>query len=514
MSAEAPRRSPSPRGEPAARAAEDRDLFFTAAIFVLALLPRLYVAIALPREPVWDAHYYDFGARRIAAGLGYSDGTTVWHPWCHWPVGWSALLAGVYRVFGDGPHVATTFGAVVGALLPAAVHRFARLGLSRWRARAAALLCALHPGLVLWAALVMTEPLGALLVVVAGWLAVRDRARRPLRGAALAGFVLGLGTLVRPTSLALAPAVGLLLVDPGRLRRSLRAAISASALATACALCAVLPWTIRNCRVMDRCALVSTNGGWNLAIGAFPRATGRFETLRASDGCAVVTGQVQQDRCWRDRAIEWIREDPARWLALVPKKLGFTFDHESFPVEYLHEADPDRWPEPRRARARELLTTAHRCLLALAAFAFVSRGGASRRARLAQLAELVALAALAAWGFREDVRTFWPLAVAVVVLGALPIPGRPERGPMLGWALVAVASTLAAHAVFFGEDRYHLVVTPLLCVLAAAPLRRARVPSAWSTGTAPGARADTPRTGDRAPAGAPSIPETPVAGPG
>lgn len=62
-----------------------RDFGFTAAVFVVALLPRLYVAIAWAREPVWDGHYYDFGARRIAAGLGYSDdlmvnGRAVWHP--------------------------------------------------------------------------------------------------------------------------------------------------------------------------------------------------------------------------------------------------------------------------------------------------------------------------------------------------------------------------------------------------------------------------------------------------
>ena len=50
-----------------------RDLLFSAALFVVALLPRLYVAIAWAREPVWDGHYYDFGARRIAEGFGYSD---------------------------------------------------------------------------------------------------------------------------------------------------------------------------------------------------------------------------------------------------------------------------------------------------------------------------------------------------------------------------------------------------------------------------------------------------------
>src|SRR5689334_14100659 len=84
----------------------ERDLRFTAALFVGALLPRLYVAIAWAREPVWDGHYYDFGAKRIAAGLGYSDdvvigGQTVWHPWCHYPVGYSGFLGIVYKVFGQ-----------------------------------------------------------------------------------------------------------------------------------------------------------------------------------------------------------------------------------------------------------------------------------------------------------------------------------------------------------------------------------------------------------------------------
>src|ERR1041385_6665238 len=95
----------------------ERDLWFSACLGVVAFLPRLYVAIAWPREPVWDGHYYDFGARRIAAGLGHSDGIDTWHPWCHWPVGYSALLATTYRVFGAGPHVATIANAITGTLV-------------------------------------------------------------------------------------------------------------------------------------------------------------------------------------------------------------------------------------------------------------------------------------------------------------------------------------------------------------------------------------------------------------
>ncbi|WP_437953916.1 glycosyltransferase family 39 protein [Sorangium sp. So ce296] len=460
------------------------DLAFSALAFVLALLPRLYVAIAWAREPVWDGHYYDFGARRIAAGLGYSDdlivgGQAVWHPWCHYPVGYSGFLGLIYRLFGAGPHVATVANAVTGALLVVVVHRLARYATTPARARAAALLAALSPGLVLYAALVMTEPLAALGLVTAPWLLARDAARgRPVRGAILAGAALGLATLVRPQSLLCAPAFALLARGgadgaTGGARAAWRRGALAAALATATALAVVAPWTIRNCRVMDGCALVSTNGGWNLAIGAFPRATGRFETLRAGDGCPIARGQVAQDRCWMAEGLRWIKNDPSRWLGLIPKKLSFTFDHESFPVGYLGEANPAAWPEGRRAAWRRVLTTSHLALLSVAGLGVVALPRPRPwRALVTQLLSLAAVLGLVAWGVVGDEHAFWPLAVAIPLLAALPLPGRPANGGVVGYLAFAVASVALTHAVFFGEDRYHMVVTPALCILAACALRR------------------------------------------
>src|SRR5207302_1563981 len=95
---------------------------------------------------------------------------------------------------------------------------------------------------------------------------------RPLRGAIAAGIVLGLTALVRPQSLLGAPALALLAWRAGPAeswKTRLRAAVAPAAIAIAVALGVVAPWTARNRRVMDGCALVSTNAGWNLAIGAF-----------------------------------------------------------------------------------------------------------------------------------------------------------------------------------------------------------------------------------------------------
>jgi hypothetical protein len=488
--------SATPRARQARGDGRENDALFGIALFALALAPRLYVALAWSGEPVWDGHYYDFGARRIASGLGYSDdltiaGQTVWHPWCHYPVGYSAFLAGFYRLMGASHAAAAIANALTGAALAVVTWLLAREALSTWRARAAGLIVALHPGMVLYAALVMTEPLAALLTLGAFWVAVRDGNRT--LGVVMGALVLGVAALVRPQALLCAPVLGLLPLrrhseersdeePPSRLGGSFATLrMTTMRVLTVCAitLVPVLPWTVRNCRVMDGCALVSTNGGWNLAIGSFPRATGRFETLRSSDGCREVTGQVQQDRCWFAYGTREIAEHPMRWLALIPAKLGFTFDHESFAVEYLREARPDSWPETRRVFARSVTTFAHRLLLFAAAFGCVAlhAKAAKRKGTRVQVALLGLVLLLVAVAVTAESPSFWPLAIVCAVVPWLPLPGAPDWPWALRLPVALLASTVLVHAVFFGEDRYHIVVTPVLALLAAAAFRPAKIPA-------------------------------------
>lgn len=452
------------------------DSLFAFGVFSGAFALRFAVAMKLAGEPVWDGHYYDFGARKIASGFGYADevvrnGQAVWHPWCHYPVGYSAYLAFFYRVLGENQVVAHFANALAGGALTLLTYLLAREALSETRARIAGGLVAIHPGLVLYGALVMTEPLSAATVVGAFWATARvaRSSHGPIRGIIAGGLLLGIGALVRPQALLCAPFLAAV-AWKGTWRDAWRRRLLALAVAGAASILPVLPWTARNCAVMDGCALVSTNAGWNLAIGAFPRATGRFETLRSSDGCREVTGQVQQDRCWLEYGLRHIASDPVRWLRLVPAKLSFTFDHESFAVEYLHEARPAAWPEERRVATRTFVTAVHRVLVAASALGFVALGVRRPRSR-SQVVLLGALGLLAAFAFSADVPVFWPIVVVACAIPWLPIPGRPEAPPALLMATGLVVTTALAHAVFFGEDRYHVVVTPALCVLAASALR-------------------------------------------
>jgi 4-amino-4-deoxy-L-arabinose transferase-like glycosyltransferase len=429
---------------------------------------------------VWDGHYYHFGAERIAEGLGYSEdvtigGVPVWKPWTHYPVGYSGLLAIAYKIFGSGILTAPVVNAFIGTMTVVVVHRLARYALSQHRARLAGTLCALHPGLIAYSAVVMTEPAAALFVLGAVWAALALRTQH--RGYVVTGILLGIGSLIRPASLLFLPV--LLFLGPRPFWKSMLRAGAAGVIA----LLTIAPWSYRNCRVMDGCALVSTNGGWNLAIGALTE-TGRFRTLRADDGCPVVTGQVQQDRCWADVGVRIIGRDPEAWFAKVPAKLSQTYNHESFPIEYLREASPDLWPEDRRLAGRDLLTVFHWLLMTATAFSPIALITSTRRriSTATQSVLLLATAAYASYCFATTQHPFFALMVLTPFVALLHFPGRPSSGPAGRILFGLLLITTLTHAIFFGEDRYHLVISPVLCVLAAGALRLRGVPAEWARG--------------------------------
>lgn len=464
------------------------------AIFLLALALRAYVATRWVNEPVWDAHYYHFGAVRISQGLGYSEDRVteaglVWSPWCHYPVGFSGLLGGVYAIFGPSVRTGMLTNAIVGALTAAIVQRIAFRAFGRAGALLAGLACALTPALVLYGGVLMTEPLAALGLVLT--LYVFQRAGgRPWLALVAAGLVVGAFTLVRPQTIltSLALGVAALAFDAPSFKKRLLRGVVTFAVTTLVAIVTVLPWTARNCRVMDDCAFVSSNGGWNLAIGSSPRATGRFEPLSGADGCREVTGQVDQDRCWTRTALGWIKADPKRWIGLMPKKLSHTFDHQSFAVGYLAEAAPDAWPEPRRARYRKVLTGAQIGLVALAAAGVVC--SLLARGRAAFAVALLAVGVTAWFCATGEPATLWPVVLLSAVLAAIG-PGLADRARhiVITYAGFSILGLAAVHAVFFGEDRYQTVVTPLFCLLAGALLARR-----------------TPRPADQSPARSDSLP--------
>jgi hypothetical protein len=439
-------------------------------VTAVALAARLGIVAWAARTipPTADGTYYHLLATRIASGQGYTwlwpDGV-ITHA-AHYPVGYPAMLAGAYAVFGAAPVVGMIVNAAVGAAGAWSAYDLLRRATSPRLALAGGLAVALHPALVPYTAALMTEGVTASLVVMGAAFAARARAAGPARSGddargrgALAwlvasGAVLGLATLVRPQVIALAPFVGWLAAGAGA---SVRARVGRAVTATALALAVCAPWTVRNCVRMERCALVSVNGGWNLAIGT-QTVGGGWQEMLVPDACKEVFAEAAKDECFGREARRVIVADPTAWLARVPAKLRVTFDYFGAAPWYLHAANPSAFPYGAKVWLGALETVTSRLLLAAALVAVRTLAGPRKLLR-----EATTGFGLLACFLVAGALGYVACGVAVLLIGRKELERLPLVVPASALVLL---STAAMHSIFFGAGRYGLMVVPFVTALA------------------------------------------------
>jgi tetratricopeptide (TPR) repeat protein len=262
----------------------------------------------------------------------------------------------------------------------------------------------------------------------------RDVSRRKRIVAwALAGVALGVAAALHPSGIAIAIAMIAGLWATRRLASggtaSARSCAERSlALAAGVAL-AIAPFTIRNVCVGGERVLLSANGGMNFWIGNSAEATGLFHTPPGYDFAHDPVGHAIAERAvghpltyveasswWTQRALADVRDAPARWLALLAKKLAL-FAH---PLEIPQLGESFAWFRER------------------------------------------------AWPLRlpVDAREILILALAAPLLLA-SIDGRRAIA-RVSWPLLALLAQAALVALFFVTGRYRAPVMPLAIALAAA----------------------------------------------
>jgi hypothetical protein len=436
----------------------------TGAIAALALVVRAAIVWWAHANfpPVMDATYYDTFARRLAEGLGY---TTLWPDGvvtyaAHYPVGYPAILSLAYRAFGESIGVAMGVNALIGAASAAAAHRLALRELPASFAAGAAIAIAIHPALLLYVPALMTESVAVSLAIIALAFAPRKTDTKDVQYARIAamGVFFGIATLVRPQMIALAP----LLVFVVTRRAVVAGLVLAAALLT------VAPWTARNCVRMNRCALVSVNGGWNLLIGVHTES-GSWTQLDAPAECREVWDEAGKDACFEHAARREIAEAPGAWLAKIPRKLAVTFDVFAAGPYYLHRSNPRAFDVNATVITGGIETFASRLLLALSFVACVPlfRLRVSRK-EWAVTAPRFGLALVGlVFAFT---RMAWPAYAILAILCF--VRARGERRSMLRVSAgIVIAATMLTHAAFFGAGRYGLLVVPFVALSAFACVR-------------------------------------------
>jgi len=210
---------------------------------VLGLLVRLlYVLLTRHLRLAGDELEYDYEGRMIAAGHWWWSKVPygIPHPSANKAPLYPLWVGFWYWLFGHHPLLVRFVQIPIGAVVIWLTWLLARRLFGPRVAIAAAVVVAVYPFAWQYEELLYSESFATPLTLAFLVLALTGRPTR--RRALLAGLVLGVALLVRPTSIILLAPLAVCLI----FRIGWRRAIVLSALTTALAVLVVAPWTIRN----------------------------------------------------------------------------------------------------------------------------------------------------------------------------------------------------------------------------------------------------------------------------
>jgi len=233
----------------------------------------------------------------------------------------------------------------------------------------------------------------------------------------LSGFFLGLTTLTRSVIL---PFAGLAVLWVWFSLKQKRGAV----LVTLAFTLTIVPWIVRNSLLHHKLTGIETSMGYNLYLGYYPTGNGSF-VFGPSLDLLTILDDAQRDKIGTQKAIEFIKAQPERFIPLAVVRLGYFFGLEKRVLMYFYGNDILGYiPYP-------LLLTISAILLL--PFIFIS--------------------------------TF-------AALGLSFLRWKPEH---ILLALLFVGY-IAPHVFILSEDRFHLALVPYIAVLAS---------QVWLNGLAP-----------------------------
>jgi 4-amino-4-deoxy-L-arabinose transferase-like glycosyltransferase len=243
--------------------------------------------------------------------------------------GYAVFLAGV-RTIQDSLEAVKVAQSLLGGLGVAVMAVLAGRAAGPRAAGAAALIGAVYPPLVWMPAYILSETLYSFLTLCATVLLWRAFDRPGAYGRFLAaGLVIGITALVRPAAL---PFLGL-----AAFTLALRQHLVPAGVLVLGAAVMVAPWALWKSRESGRVILIASEGGitfWTgnhpLAIGDGDMAANPSIKLANRDLRAAHPGLTpdELEPVYYREALTFIREQPLRWLSLIPRKFFYFW----FPV--------------------------------------------------------------------------------------------------------------------------------------------------------------------------------------
>ena len=312
----------------------ESDLFWIAAILVIAFVLRLFYLVQIQSIPLFDhlagdGRTYDEWAQRIAAGDWLGKGVFYQAPLYPY-------FLGVLQIFfGHNLWLIRFVQIILGSLSCALIYLVGRRLFSSPAGIAAGFLLACYAPAIFFEALIEKSILDLFLVSLLLFLLVGSMERRGWTQWLAAGAVLGLLGLSRENAVALAAVVPLWIFiyfsDQAVQTRARWAGLFFAGL-----LLVLTPVGLRNFAVGGEFKLTTSQFGPNLFIGNNPGADGTYGSVnkvigepqlegndaarlaeRAS-GKRLSSGAVSD--YWLKKSWDYIRAEPTQWFRLLAKK--------------------------------------------------------------------------------------------------------------------------------------------------------------------------------------------------
>jgi 4-amino-4-deoxy-L-arabinose transferase-like glycosyltransferase len=417
------------------------------------------------------------GYRRLAENLiergtfGAGDVPTAYRP----PL-YSLLLAGCV-VFGSWSATAiAALHVVLGAATVMLVYVLGQWwGLGRRGAALAALLVACDPILLRQSTQVMTET-PATFFATAGLVVLTWASRRPTAcRMVLAGAILGLGALCRPTLLLWTIAVVVVWTSQSFVANSHSRRLTAAggilhrfhslAVFVLGAALVLAPWAVRNQIQFGRPIVTTTHGGYTLLLGNDPSFyqwlhTGRWGDVWRADQFGAdwerrrPRSELQADRQAYAEALQTIRNEPGTFCYACAVRLG------RFWSPLPHRLSDDETPGRRLARWAVALW--YGVVFLLAALGGGRWAVGSRQS--------------AVGGGQSAVGSAKPQAASFSPTPPLPLsPSSARRAGKL-YAMLLVVCVMVPHIVYWTDMRMRAPIMPVVALAAAAGCFRRRSP--------------------------------------
>lgn len=289
-------------------------------IIVIGIAVRMLWVFLFPAIPTSDEKTYIELASKLAKGDEYYIAGT----YSYWPPGYPLFLSVIFRLFGSSG--ATIFWMNIifylcGTLI---IYTFVRHLTTHVEAMVATALLAVWPAYFTLIGFPSKEGLLIFLVPLALLMYVKSSQTDHLfNSASLAlgsGIAFGAASMIQPSLqlLLLAPIVGSVITNV-----NLRVILRSSVFLVIGMLLVILPWTIRNYYIHGQFIFISTNGGGGLYMSNNDYATGSYDSqsrlimkLKQFDDL----GELESNRVGFHEGVQWIKENPDRFLTLAVRK--------------------------------------------------------------------------------------------------------------------------------------------------------------------------------------------------